>query len=105
MKPKAFEINLPHPRTNKEIIFEYFEIPLDESSPSKIAACKKCKEVIKIIKGSNIYSSFTVGLNFHLRKHPDNKTTHEYSVANKRLRFNTNREESARNVREVNVNS
>ena len=121
MKPKAFQINLPHPRTSKEIIFDYYEIPLDESSPSKIATCKKCKEGIKIIQGSNIYSSFTVGLNFHLRKHlaewedylhklskimtPDSKTICEHSVANKRLRFNTNREESARNVREVNVNS
>jgi hypothetical protein len=36
MKTKRFEIILPHPRTTKELIFDFFEIIFEEESPGKM---------------------------------------------------------------------
>ena len=121
MKTKRFEIILPHPRTTKELIFDFFEIIFEEESPCKIAVCKRCKNEISIITGTNIYSSYTVGLKFHLRKHPsdwrnylfmlskiiepDSRTVKEHFEAKQRPRFNTNKEESSRNFQESKINS
>ena len=70
MKTKRFEINLPHQRTTIELIYDFFEINFEEKNQSRLAVCKRCKNEINIITGNNINSSYTVGLKFHLRRHP-----------------------------------
>ena len=121
-EPKSFKINLPHTRANKSTILDYFEINDYQLIPRKDASCKYCGDKIEIIAGTNIYSSYTLGLNFHLKKHPaawqdylsrlsylltpDTQTIQEHAKkAKNRFRVTLSKEESSRNFREVNINS
>ena len=104
------EINLPYPKTVKELIFSFYEISGDEGDPRKIAKCLECEDEICMISGSNVYSSYTSGLTCHLQKHteqwttylellkdcltPDNKSVNEHYQAMSRVyKGHTNREE------------
>ena len=59
IKNNAPEINLPYPRCTKNVIYDFFIITGEESTPRKVAICKNCKCEIKMIRGNNVYSSYT----------------------------------------------
>ena len=119
IKMKAPEINLPYPRCTKQIIYEYFCITGEESTPRKVAICKICKSEIRMIQGSNVYSSYTFGLTSHLQKHssewqkfldqlgstmlPDKKSAFEHYQSRTRQRI-ISKEESSKSFRECNAN-
>ena len=112
---------LPLKMNTNKLIFEFFEINFEEKSPSKLAVCKRCKNEISIITGNSTHSSYTVGLKFHLRKHPsdwrnylfllsniikpDTRTVQEHYEAKQSPWSNTNNLEASRNFQEVKINS
>ena len=120
IKKKAPQINLPYPGQTKDIIYEYFDIDSGDNSPKKLAICKVCHFKVDIIVGSDVYSSFTTGMNWHLRKHPshwqnyldslgkmikpDEKSKLQHYQSMDRVKINYNKEEASRKFREVNVN-
>ena len=120
LKQKAPQINLPHPKYTKDIIYEYFDVDSEDTSPRKTAVCKICKKNIDIIIGSDVYASYTSGLNWHLRKHPDEwqnylkslaktikpdeKSKFQHFQSMDRVNINYNKEEASRKFREVNTN-
>ena len=120
IKNKAPQINLPHPKHNKDLIYAYFDIDSEDTSPRKNAKCKLCKSEIEIVVGSDVYSSYTSGMNWHLRKHPsqwqdyldalgktikpDEKSMLQHYQSMDRVNVNYNREEASRKFQEVNRN-
>ena len=119
IKSRAPEINLPYPRSTKTIIYEYFIITGEEGTPRKVAICKTCQKEIRMMHGSNVYSSYTSGLTSHLQKHslewgdflaqlgstmmPDTKSTMEHYQSRTRQRI-TSKNENSKNFRECNEN-
>ena len=121
MKHKAPQINLPYPRHNKHIIQKYFTFEFPSDSPQRIAICKLCNAKIDdVIIGSSVYSSYSSGMNSHLRKHPtqwqdylhllgktikpDNKSPFEHYQSMTRIIPSSNKEEASKLFREVNTN-
>ena len=68
LKSYAPQINLPYPKCVKSTIFDFYEIADRDQYEAK---CKECEQNIFVMKGCHVISSFTSGLTFHLRKHPD----------------------------------
>ena len=120
LKRKAPQINLPYPRTNKDIIYEYFIVDTTVKGSQQTANCKYCDFELTIIIGSNVYSSYTSGMNWHLRNHPDQwqhflealgrtikpdiKTKYQHYQAMNRVNVNYNSAESSKMFREANLN-
>jgi hypothetical protein len=120
IKNKAPQINLPHPKHNKDLIYAYFDIDSEDASPRKNAKCKLCKSEIEIVVGSDVYSSYTSGMNWHLRKHPsqwqdyldalgktikpDEKSMFQHYQSMDRVNVNYNKEEASRKFQEANRN-
>ena len=71
LKSYVQQINLPYPKSVKSIIYEFYEIlETDEDSRCQ-AKCKQCGEIVLIIKGSHVTSSYTSGLTSHIRNRPE----------------------------------
>ena len=122
MKHKAPQINLPYPRQNKDIIQQYFNFEFPSDTPQRSAICKLCKAKIDgVIIGSTVYSSYSSGMNSHLRKHPtqwqdylqllaktiksDNKSPFEHYQSMARRKPSSNKFEASKLFCEVNSNS
>ena len=73
-------INLPFYKTN-DSIFNFYNIDEDVFGPRKVATCKTCEINIEFIKGSNVFSSYTSTLKFHLQNHPEEFQTYLNHVA------------------------
>ena len=67
-KFRAPEINLPFSKPT--LVFAYYDIDVQSNDPRKTATCKTCRKEIELILGSDVNSSFTFGLTFHLKDHP-----------------------------------
>ena len=120
LNTKPPQINLPHPKCTKNIIYTFFDIFGNEGHRRKVAKCKTCKDKVELIIGNNVYSSYTFGLTCHLRKHPsewqvyldmlgktiipDIKTQYEHYQSMTRQKANTDKEESTRNFYECAIN-
>ena len=118
-KYRVTEINLPFTR-NYSLIFSYYNIESVGNGPRQRATCKVCDKSLDIIAGSNVYSSYTFGLSFHLKTHPeewvayigiladsmtpDSRTKDEHlKEMNRTNKYSS--EESTRRLRECIINS
>ena len=123
--PKNFnyrppDINLPFTR-NYNLLFSYYYIDRVNNGPIQTATCKLCEKVLNMISGSTVYSSYTFGLTFHLKTHPEEWVDYMGSLAGSmnpdstRLKYEhfkqmsrtkrNSTEESTRRLRECCVNS
>ena len=113
------EINLPFTR-NYGLLFSYYHIESVGNGPRQIATCKVCDKSLDIIAGSTVYSSYTFGLTFHLKTHPeewvayigrladsiipDSRSKYEhFKQMNRTKKYSS--EESTRRLRECIINS
>ena len=69
LNTKPPQINLPHPKCTKNIIYTFFDIFGNEGHRRKVAKCKTCKDKVELIIGNNVYSSYTFGCTCHIMKH------------------------------------
>ena len=113
------EINLSFTR-NYGLLFSYYHIESVGNGPRQIATCKVCDKSLDIIAGSTVYSSYTFGLTFHLKTHPeewvayigrladsiipDSRSKYEhFKQMNRTKKYSS--EESTRRLRECIINS
>ena len=69
-KYRAPQINLPYKQTDPSI-FYFYSLRDDDHHPTKTASCNVCGKEFEVIPGSNVYSSYTVSLKFHLQLHKE----------------------------------
>ena len=69
-KFRAPQINLPYKKTDPSI-FTFYSMRDVDLLPTKIASCNVCGKEFEVIPGSNVHSSYTASLKFHLQLHTE----------------------------------
>ena len=71
LKRKAPQISLPYPRTNEASYMNTLLLTQLSKGHSKQQIVNDYDYELTVIIGSNVYSSYTSGMNLHLRNHHD----------------------------------
>ena len=69
-KYRAPQINLPYKKTDSSI-FNFYSLRNVDFHPTKTASCNVCGKEFEVIPGSNVHSSYTSSLKFHLQLHKE----------------------------------